>query len=101
MEKASAEHFHKLRRGPMRDSCQPYRGYPIEVRVSISPVISLSCMPRRHYKVSWSVRSVDDAATSVTSVDEQTDFISYCGAHDYGERRAREFVDRELASVPV
>ena len=85
----------------MRGLCQSYRGYPIDVRVSISPVISLSCMPRRHYNVSWSVRLVDDAATSVTSVDEQTDFISYHGAHDYGERQAREFVDRELASASV
>lgn len=101
VEEASAEHLHKLRGGPMRDLCEPYRGYSIQVRVSISPVISLSCMPRRHYNVSWSVRSVDDVATAATSVDVRNDFISYNGAHNYGERQAREFVDRELASVPV
>ncbi len=85
----------------MGNLCEPYRGYPIHVRVSISPVISLSCMPRRHYNVSWSVRSVDDVATPVTSVDERTDFISYSGAQNYGQRQAREFIDRKLASVPV
>ncbi|WP_148654618.1 hypothetical protein [Paraburkholderia caribensis] len=101
VNKASVGHCRKLPEGLMPNLCQPYRGYLIEVRVSISPVISLSCMPRRHYNVSWSVRPVDDVATAATSVDVRTDFISYNGAHNYGERQAREFVDRELASVPV
>ncbi|WP_229517542.1 hypothetical protein [Paraburkholderia terrae] len=100
-DNASAEHSRKSSGGKMSNLCQRYRGYTIEVRVSTSPVISLSCMPRLHYNVFWSVGSVDDAATPVTSVPERIDFISCNGAYNYGEKRAREFIDRELASVTV
>ena len=81
----------------MRDSCEPYRGYAIEVNVSTSHAISLSGMPRRYYNVSWSVYSVGDVGGPVASVPERVDFISYDGAFNYGEKRAREFIVSKLA----
>ena len=40
---------------------------------------------------------VDDAVAPVASVSERVDFISFDGAFNYGEKRAREFIDSKLA----
>ena len=85
----------------MRNSCEPYCGYTIEVHVSTSHAISLSGIQRRYYKVAWSIYSVDDAVAPVASVPERVDFISYDGAFNYGEKQAREFIDSKSACDSV
>ena len=40
---------------------------------------------------------VDDAVAPVASVSERVDFISFDGAFNYGEKRAREFIESKLA----
>ncbi|CAD6563331.1 hypothetical protein LMG24235_08575 [Paraburkholderia sabiae] len=80
----------------MRESCEPYRGYAIEVHVSVSHAISFSGVQRR-YTVSWAIYSADDAVAPVASFPERVDFVSHDGAFTYGEKRARAFIDCTLA----
>jgi hypothetical protein len=82
--------------GAMHQSCKPYRGYAIEVRVVPSHVIAFSGMQRR-YAVSWSIYSTDDGIAPVASFPERVDFISHDGAFLYGEKRAQAFIDCMLA----
>jgi hypothetical protein len=76
----------------MHQSCKPYRGYAIEVRVTPSHVIAFRGMQRR-YAVSWSIYSADDGIAPVASFPERVDFISHDGAFLYGEKRAQAFID--------
>jgi hypothetical protein len=83
----------------MRQSCETYRGFAIEVRVAASHARSLRGI-RRHYTVSWSICPRDDLRATVESFRERLDFISDNGAFDYGEKRARAFIDCKLACEP-
>jgi hypothetical protein len=85
--------------GVMRQSCEVYRGYAIEVRVAANHALSFSGIQRR-FTVSWSIYPSDDLPATVESFPERHDFISHDGAFDYGEKRARAFIDCKLACEP-
>jgi hypothetical protein len=73
-------------------SCAPYRGFTIDVRIKANNVVSLNGKELR-YSVSWSILSSDLPATAVTSLPQQLDFLSREEAFSYAERRAHTFID--------
>ncbi|PTB24225.1 hypothetical protein C9I56_35040 [Paraburkholderia caribensis] len=73
-------------------SCTPYRGFSIDVRVTTNSVDSIYGTDLR-YSVSWSILSSSPLATPVASLPEQLNFLSPAAAFSYGERRARTFID--------
>jgi hypothetical protein len=73
-------------------SCTPYRGFSIDVRVTTNNIDSIYGTDLR-YSVSWSTFSSDPLATPVVSLPEQLNFLSRAAAFLYGERRARTFID--------
>jgi hypothetical protein len=80
----------------MRKSCQPYRGYAIDIQISPSRVLWFTGVQRR-YSVSWSIYSASDAVAPVANVPERVNFLSDDSAFSYGENRAHAFIDCLLA----
>lgn len=76
----------------MRQSCEPYRGYQIDVEVKTTFSVSFTGMQRR-YTVLWFIYACDDQVAPVASFPESVDFISEGAAAEYGLRRARAFID--------
>ncbi len=76
----------------MRQSCEPYRGYQIDVEVRTTFSLSFTGMQRR-YTVLWFIHACDEQAAPVASFPENVDFISESAAAEYGLRRARAFID--------
>jgi hypothetical protein len=76
-------------------SCLPYRGYTIDVRVAASRSPSLDGSQVR-YAVSWSILSADPVATPVFSLPEQLHFLSPEGGFAYAERQAKRFIDGSI-----
>jgi hypothetical protein len=73
-------------------SCLPYRGYTIDVRVATNREPSLDGSQVR-YAVSWSILSNDALATPVLSLPEQLHFLTPDAGFAYGERQAKRFID--------
>ncbi|MPW22998.1 hypothetical protein GCT13_41025 [Paraburkholderia sp. CNPSo 3157] len=73
-------------------SCAPYRGFNVDVRVITSNTVSRNGQERR-YSVSWSIASTETTASSIDSLPEQFAFLSWDSAFSYGERRAHVFID--------
>ncbi|MEM5292223.1 hypothetical protein ACFQ3P_41970 [Paraburkholderia sabiae] len=78
--------------GAMRQSCEPYRGYQIDVEVRITFSLSFTGVLRR-FTVLWVIYACDDQIAPVASYPENVDFISESAAAEYGLRRARAFID--------
>lgn len=76
----------------MRQSCEPYRGYQIDVEVKITFSLSFTGVQRR-YTVLWFIYASDAQVAPVASFPENVDFISESAAAEYGLRRARAFID--------
>ena len=83
----------------MHQSCEAYRGYAIELRVAVSRALSFSGIQRR-YTVWWAVCARDGLLATVESLPERLDFVFPDRAFDYGEKRARAFIDCKLACEP-
>ncbi|MGY6129142.1 hypothetical protein ACW9YV_27920 (plasmid) [Paraburkholderia strydomiana] len=73
-------------------SCLPYRGYTIDVRIAANRSPSLDGSQVR-YAVSWSILSADPLATPVLSLPEQLNFLTPDAGFAYGERQAKRFID--------
>ena len=73
-------------------SCVPYRGYTIDVRVVASKSPSLDGQQVR-YAVSWTIVSFDSGATPVVSLPEQLNFLTPDDGFRYAERQAKRFID--------
>ena len=72
-------------------SCLPYRGFTIDVRVkrSLTPAGL-----RGRYSVSWIVLGSAPLSTAVASLPENVTFLSTEAAFLYAERQAHRFIDR-------
>ncbi|WP_248321993.1 hypothetical protein [Caballeronia sp. Sq4a] len=73
-------------------SCVPYRGYTIDVRVVTSKTPSLDGQQIR-YAVSWSILSFDTGSAPIVSLPEQLNFLSPDAGFRYAERQAKRFID--------
>jgi hypothetical protein len=73
-------------------SCVPYRGYTIDVRVIQTKSPSLDGLQLR-YAVSWSILTAAPLASAVASLPEHLNFLSAEAAFAYAERQARLFID--------
>ncbi|WP_250501311.1 hypothetical protein [Caballeronia sp. GAWG1-5s-s] len=73
-------------------SCLPYRGYTIDVRVVSSKAPSLDGQEVR-YAVSWSILSFDSDAAPIVSLPEQLNFLTPDEGFRYAERQAKRFID--------
>ncbi|WP_175946347.1 hypothetical protein [Caballeronia sp. BCC1704] len=73
-------------------SCVPYRGFTIDVRVVASKSPSLDGHQAR-YAVSWTIGSFDSGATPVVSLPEQLNFLTPDDGFKYAERQAKRFID--------
>ncbi|SAL38216.1 hypothetical protein AWB72_03878 [Caballeronia concitans] len=73
-------------------SCVPYRGYTIDVRVVASQSPSLDGQQVR-YAVSWTIASFDSGASPVISLPEQLNFLTLDNGFRYAERQAKRFID--------
>jgi hypothetical protein len=71
---------------------KPYRGYRIEVRVIPGNSVSFNGVERR-YTVAWSIFSMKSLAAPIASFPERVDFMTETDAFNYGERKARTFID--------
>ena len=76
----------------MRQSCEPYRGYAIEIQITPNRVLSFAGIQRR-YNVSWAIYSATDAVAPVANFPERVNFLSDEAAISYGESRAHAFID--------
>jgi hypothetical protein len=77
-------------------TCTPYRGYRIDVQVTLSQTIAFSGGQRR-YTVFWSIFSYDEEAAPVASFPESIEFLAQDAAFRYGEKRAHAFIDCTLS----
>jgi hypothetical protein len=68
----------------------PYRGYRIEVRVKPRDAISSS---GRRFMVVWSIRSMSSSSAQISGFPEHVDSMYEADALEYGETKARRFVD--------
>ena len=75
-----------------RQSCMPYRGFTVDVRVVASKSPSLDGSQLR-FSVGWSVLSSDPLATPVVSLPEELSFLSPEAGFAYAERQAKRFID--------
>lgn len=73
-------------------SCVPYRGYTIDVRVACSKTPSIDGQQLR-YAVSWCVVFPAPDATPIVSLPEQLNFLSPDAGVRYAERQAKRFID--------
>ncbi|WP_460910924.1 hypothetical protein [Paraburkholderia jirisanensis] len=73
-------------------SCAPYRGYIVDVKVSPSKSASLGGQQLR-FAVSWLILSEDHSASLIASLPEQLNFLSHDAAFAYAERQAQRFID--------
>jgi hypothetical protein len=71
-------------------SCLPYRGFSIDVRVKRSQSIAGA---RCRYAVSWSVLDSHPLSTAVTSLPVDVSFLSPEAAFVYAEHQAQRFID--------
>ncbi|MDR5736171.1 hypothetical protein QCE47_28055 [Caballeronia sp. LZ025] len=74
------------------ESCVPYRGYTIDVRVVSRHAPSINGQQLR-YAVSWSILSCDADAARVVSLPEQLNFLTPDAGFRYAERQAKRFID--------
>jgi hypothetical protein len=72
-------------------SCLPYRGFTVDVRVKRSPTLAGL---RSRYSVSWVVLGSAPLSTAVASLPESVTFVSADAAFLYAERQAHRFIDR-------
>jgi hypothetical protein len=73
-------------------SCVPYRGYTIDVRVTPTRSPSLNGQQLR-YAVSWVIISADPPASTIANIPENLNFLTPEAAFAYAERQARRFID--------
>jgi hypothetical protein len=73
-------------------SCVPYRGYTIDVRVIQTKSPSLDGQQLR-YAVSWLILPAASPASAIASLPEHLNFLSAEAAFAYAERQARRFID--------
>lgn len=73
-------------------SCVPYRGYAIDVRVVAGETASLNGKQRR-YAISWMVLSVELSSTPIFSLPENLHFLTPDAGFAYAERQAKRFID--------
>jgi hypothetical protein len=71
---------------------KPYRGYQIEVRVTLGNSVSFTGVERR-YAVGWFISSMKSLGASIASFPERVDFLSETDAFRYGEQKAHTFID--------
>ena len=78
-------------------SCSPYRGFAIDVRVT--PARSHALMRTcRCYRVSWAVSAREDPDREMASFSEQFEFLTEHEAFNYAEKRAHAYIDSVLST---
>ena len=80
-------------------SCVPYRGYTIDVRVIPSKSTILGGQQIR-FAVSWAIHS-SDHASAIASFPEQVNFLSSEAALVYAEKKAKLFIDGRQVKAPA
>jgi hypothetical protein len=79
-------------------SCMPYRGYAIHIKVTEHYTTSFNGTEQRYIAV-WSIHRNDDPmASTFATFPEPLAFISIGEALDYAQARAHTFIDSLSAS---
>jgi hypothetical protein len=81
-------------------TCAPYRGYTVDVKVSTLKSNSLGGLQLR-FSVSWSIFSRTHSGSVIASLPRQLNFLTHDAAFAYAERQARRFIDGCHIDPPV